>query len=127
MLWYNAWRPENLWEEESGNIKVGVGDQFGSKSGISEIMTFSLLIAFLDRFQALNCSWVLAGANFIALRRRVWYLDVACRDDSCCCAEESYKQSFCHGAWSRNFGRRENPRHGDTFRVIARDQPDGFR
>ena len=46
---------------------------------------------------------------------------------SCYCVEESYKQSVCHGAGSRNFGRRENPRHGHTFRVIVRDRPGRFR
>ena len=41
--------------------------------------------------------------------------------------EESHKQYFCRGVWSRNFGRRENPRHRVTFRIITRDRPGGFR
>ena len=64
MVCCNAWRPENLFEEENGNGKVGVGDHFLSKFEILEIMTFWLLMTFLDGFRALNCSRVFAGANF---------------------------------------------------------------
>ena len=31
---------------------------------------------------------------------------------------------FPGGGSKQNLGRRENPRHDDTFRVIARDRPD---
>ena len=40
---------------------------------------------------------------------------------------ESYKQYFCQRALSENFGRKENPRHGDTFRSITLVSLDGFR
>ena len=79
MDWFEPQRPENLLEEESGNIKVGVGDRFGSKSQISEITTFCLVLSFPDGFRALNCSWVLAGANFIAcgaaVRSTTWLVE----------------------------------------------------
>ena len=71
--------PRKLIEEESGKSKVGVGDRFGSKFQISEITTFCLVLSFPDGFRALNCSWVLAGANFIAcgaaVRSTTWLVE----------------------------------------------------
>ena len=68
-----------------------------------------------------------AGGWSLSARIPLMVGDVAYGDDSLRCVGESYKQSFCHGVWSRNFGLTGNPRHGDTFWSITMVWSDGFR
>ena len=60
MAWLKPWRPENLFEEESGLISAGVGDGFGSESRLSEIATFCFFMSLPDGFRALKRSWLFA-------------------------------------------------------------------
>ena len=77
---------------------------------------------------ACNCIKVFgpAGGRSLSARTplvvRIWLVETILS-----LYRESYKQCFCQRVLPQNFGRKENPRHGDTFSSITLVSLDGCR
>ena len=122
MIWPEPWIPENLLRTESGGHKAGFVVQKFDVSGILKrriLANYARCVHLSNVFRP--CQGLLTERSHPACGK-----DMACRDDSLL-YRQSYKQYFSQKIRSQNFGRKENPRHGDTVSFITLVSLDGFR
>ena len=122
MIWPEPWSRKKLLRTESCGSKVGFMVQ---KSHVSETWKWSI---WANYARCGTCLKFFGPAGGCSLSTRfplvvgIWLVETILS-----LYRQSYKQYFCQRVRSQNVGRRENPRHGDTFSFISLVSLDGFR